>query len=209
MLLNLRLNKLGLVGLMMCVGMGCTSKTRDIVGSIRQTPAEQTALLNVELGLGYLKQEERARAKAKLTHALALAPQLAETQGAMAYFREMVGEHQEADRLYRQAIKVAALNKGAVYNNYGAYLCRQAQYEAADLIFQKALQDKTYARTAEVYENAGLCALKSTNGGVAQKAEPYLMQAVQHDPRLVQAKNALESLQKQRHQQYSTTGNLS
>ncbi len=167
--------------------------------SAKQTKTEQTALLNVELGLGYLEQDQRARAKSKLTHAQALAPKLPQTQGAMAYFREKVGDYQEADHLYQQAIKLSAKHKGAAYNNYGAYLCRQAQYEAADLAFQKALQDKTYARTAEVYENAGLCALKASKTELAQKAPLYLKQAILHDPTREQAKQAL----------FSLTGNLS
>jgi type IV pilus assembly protein PilF len=122
----------------------------------------------------------------------------------MAYFREKVGDYPEADRLYKQAIKLSLNNKGAVYNNYGAYLCRQAQYEAADEAFQKALQDKDYARTAEVYENAGLCALKASNIHLVQKAQTYLRQAIQHDPTREQARQALTVLQQQ-----SNTGNVS
>lgn len=176
--------------------MGCTPYSSQF----KQTSAQQTALLNVELGLGYLEQGERARAKTKLTHACALAPHLPETKGAMAYFREIVGDHRDADCLYRQAIQVAT-HKGAVYNNYGAYLCRQARYKEADIFFQKALQDKTYARTAEVYENAGLCVLKSSDAPdalLAAKAMHYFTQALQNDPEREQARSALEHLKQQR-----------
>lgn len=180
--------------------MGCTSvsKTGMLANSVKQTPAEQSALLNVELGLGYLAQEQRSRAKAKLIHALALAPQLSETQGAMAYFREVVGDYEEAERLHRKAIKVA-VHKGAVCNNYGAYLCRQGKYAAADFAFQQSLKDTDYVRTAEVFENAGLCVLKSAtrlDSINALKAEHYLTQAIRHDPKRKQARSALETLQK-------------
>lgn len=173
--------------------MGCVSDT------IQSNTAQQSALLNVKLGLGYLEQGERPRAKTKLTHALALAPHLPETCGAMAYFREMVGDIAEANRLHREAIRVA-VNKGAVYNNYAAYLCRQGQYAEADVFFQRALKDKTYARTAEVYENAGLCVLKSTSildSAHYEKAVNYFTQALNHDPNKTQAKQALEQLQQQ------------
>lgn len=191
MFLNVRATLAILLSIIIGLGnCGCTAK---------QTKAEQTALLNVELGLGYLEQNQRARAKTKLTHAIALAPKLPQTHSAMAYFRENVGDYQEADRLYKQAIKLSTHNKGAVYNNYGAFLCRQTQYIAADQAFLQALQDKAYARTAEVYENAGLCALKSSKTELVQKAQTYLRQAIQHDPTREQAKQALMTL----------TGNLS
>lgn len=186
MFLNVRATLGTLLSIIIGLGScGCTAK---------QSRAEQIALLNVELGLGYLEQDQRARAKTKLTHALALAPKLPQTHGAMAYFREKVGDYQEADRLYKQAINLSSHTKGAVYNNYGAYLCRQAQYTAADQAFQQALQDKAYARTAEVYENAGLCALKSSKTDLVQKAQSYLRQAIQHDPTREQAKQALVTL---------------
>ena len=181
--------------------IGCTpASSMRVMGGVKHNPAEQNALLNVELGLGYLAQEQRARAKAKLIHALALAPQLSETQGAMAYFREMVGDYEDAEHFHRKAIKIAT-HKGAVSNNYGAYLCRQGKYAAADLAFQQALKDTAYARTAEVFENAGLCALKSATPLDTQtvlKAEHYLTQAIHHDPKREQARVVLETLQKQR-----------
>src|SRR5207244_1806608 len=105
---------------------------------------ERTALLNVELGLGYLEQNQRARAKSKLIYALELAPNLPETKGAMAYFQEMVGELKEAEKLHKNAIQLAKY-KGAQYNNYGAFLCRQARYSEADKAFQQAINDKHYA----------------------------------------------------------------
>jgi type IV pilus assembly protein PilF len=199
MLLKLCLSTVCMV--MMCL-MGCTfaSKTDMTANTVRQNPAEQSALLNVELGLGYLAQEQHARAKAKLVHALALAPRLPETQGAMAYFKEVVGDYEDAERLHLKAIKVA-VHKGAVCNNYGAYLCRQGKYAAADFAFQQALQDTDYPRTAEVFENAGLCMLKSATSLdrlSVLKAEHYLTQAVRHDPKREQARCALETLQKQK-----------
>lgn len=197
MWLSLRVGVMYSVFSMCLIGlMGCTPHV------VKPNTREQTALLNVELGLGYLEQGQRARAKTKLTHAVTLAPNLAETQGAMAYFREMVGDTIEADRLHRQAIRMAS-HKGAVYNNYGAYLCRQARYLEADDAFQRALKDKNYARTAEVYENAGLCVLKSSaelDAFVIAKAMHYFTQALRHDPNREQARSALERLEQQQHQ---------
>jgi type IV pilus assembly protein PilF len=143
---------------------------------------QKAALINVELGLGYLAQGQVTRAKTKLTHALKLAPNLPETHTAMAYFMEMVSDHKDAEREHKKAVSLSS-GKGAVYNNYGAFLCRRGRYKEADESFHYALEDKTYARTAEVYENAGLCALKWTDQQTAQlKAAEYLTTAIHRDP---------------------------
>lgn len=138
----------------------------------------RAALTNVELGLGYLAQGQVARAKTKLTHAIKLAPKISETHSAMAYFLEMVGEFRDAEHEHKKAVNLSA--QGAVYNNYGAFLCRRGRLKEADQAFHKAIEDKEYARTAEVYENAGLCALKWPDDS---KATEYLTAAVRRDPR--------------------------
>lgn len=143
----------------------------------------KAALVNVELGLGYLNQGQVARAKSKLTYALKLAPSLPETHTALGYFFESVGEIKEAESHYRKAIKHAK-NVGAVYNNFGAFLCRQSRYLEADKAFRLALEDKGYTRTAEVYENAGICALKAEE---VAKAESYLQTAIRRDPKRANA----------------------
>lgn len=168
--------------------VGCANKSgksaSDEINPSARTSFEgspdfkRAALVNVELGLGYLSQGQVARAKTKLTHAIKLAPNLPETHSAMAYFLEMVGERKDAEREHKKAVNLS-VNKGAVYNNYGAFLCRGNRFKEADHAFQQALQDKEYSRTAEVYENAGLCALKWSDH---EKAQEYLLTAIRQDP---------------------------
>ena len=139
----------------------------------------KAALVNVELGIGYLQQGQTARAKSKFTHAIKLAPTAYETHAALAYYLEQVGDYKESEKEHHKAIKYGS-TKGAVYNNYGAFLCRRGKLQEADKEFHKALLDKEYERTAEVYENAGICALKGTDMAVA---ENYLKTALMRDPK--------------------------
>lgn len=150
----------------------------------------KAALVNVELGLGYLSQGQIARAKTKLTHAIKLAPSLSEVRSAMAYFWEMTGEYKESEISHKKAIRLAK-QKGAAYNNYGAFLCRQGRFTEAERAFMRALEDKNYARTAEVYENAGLCAGQA---GDNQKAMHYFKTAMMRDPAASKALVELASL---------------
>lgn len=151
---------------------------------------QKAAMVNVELGLGYLAQGQVARAKNKLTHAVKLAPNAAEPHSAMAYFLEKVGSEKDSEREHKKALKLGN-GKGAVFNNYGAFLCRQGRLEEADSAFQRALLDKEYARTAEVYENAGVCALKGTD---LHAADHYLKTALKQDPKRSNALLELASL---------------
>jgi len=160
--------------------------------NIDEAHKHKAALVNVELGLGYLAEGDRIRAKTKLINALKLAPLLAETHSSMAYFLEVVGDTKEAELEHRKAIKLRSeTGEGAMYNNYGAFLCRAERFKEADKVFQTALKDKSYSRSAEVYENAGLCALKAS---LPEKAVKYLQIALRQDPHREKAKMALANL---------------
>ncbi len=155
---------------------------------------QKAALINVELGLGYLQQGQVARAKMKLAHAIKLASNISETHTAMAYFLEMIGEYKDAEREHKKSLAMSGKNsssKGAIYNNYGAFLCRRDRFKEADQAFHQALLDKEYARTAEVYENAGLCAIKSRD---EDKAAEYLTTSLRRDPGRANALLALVDL---------------
>lgn len=138
----------------------------------------QAALLNVEMGEGYLAQGQIARAKGKFIHALELEPRLPEAHSSFGYFYETVSDLKEAESHYKKAITYAA-NKGRFYNNYGTFLCRQGRFAEADKAFNHAIEDKKYVSTAEVYENAGVCAIKQPD---LAKATGYLETAIRRDP---------------------------
>jgi type IV pilus assembly protein PilF len=144
---------------------------------------KKAALLNIELGHGYLKQGHITRAKKKFIHAVNMAPELAEVHTAIGYFWETVGDIKEAEAAYRKAVSLGN-GRGSFYNNYGTFLCREGRYKQAENIFLKSMKDKQYSNSAEVYENAGLCSLRAIE---ADKAEHYLSLAVRHDPRRIRS----------------------
>ncbi len=136
------------------------------------------ASYNTQLGLAYLQQGNRARAKRKLFAALAQAPDSPDVNAAMAWFMEKSGEINTADVYYRKAIHLAP-GQGAQLNNYGAFLCRQRHYRQAEVYFLQAVNDAKYDHTAGAYENAGLCAASISDN---KKAANYFIQALKHDP---------------------------
>lgn len=144
-----------------------------------QVSGSQASDVNVQLGLAYLQNGDVQRAHQKLFLAEQQAPGSLQAQGAMGYFLESTGNMASADAYYRRAI---ALNpkSGAAQNNYGTFLCRRGQYSEADQHFLLALQDPTYLNTAQVYENAGLCAMQIPD---TKKAMGYFTQAITQDPK--------------------------
>lgn len=136
------------------------------------------ALYNTQLGLAYLKQGDRPRAKQKLLRALVQAPGSPEVNTAMAWFMEQSGDMDNAQVYYRKAMTMAR-GKGAPLNNYGSFLCRRGQYKQADIYFQRAIKDPGYEHMASVYENAGVCATAIPE---YTKATVYFNKALEQDP---------------------------
>jgi len=144
----------------------------------KKIKSNEAASYNTQLGLAYLKQGDRPRAKRKLLMALAQAPNSPEVNASMAWFLEQSGEINNAQVYYRKAM-AAAPGKGAQLNNYGAFLCRRGQYNQADVYFLQAINDAGYEHTAGAYENAGLCAAAIPD---YTKAAAYFSKALEQDP---------------------------
>lgn len=165
----------------MClIVLGCQHNEEDENESTsnKKVDLSKAASYNVQLGLGYLKQGDRSRAKKKLLTALDQEPHSAEVNAALAYYFEQSSEIDEARKYYLKALSLSS-NGGAQLNNYGTFLCRQGEYEKAETYFLKAVKDMQYVHTAGAYENAGLCALAIPNN---EKAKLYFSKALKQDP---------------------------
>lgn len=158
------------------------SKEPEQTQPSRKINLSKAAEYNVQLGLGYLKQGNRIRAKKKLLAALNQAPKSPESNAAMAYYFEQTSDFVNAKKHYEKAIALAGtVNSvvGAQYNNYGTFLCRRGDYKKAETYFRKAVKDVRYLNTAGAYENAGLCSLAVPDD---DKARSYFIQALEQDP---------------------------
>ena len=202
---------IALVFTMACAGQSKNNTTWvDMQEADNKADLKKAALLNIELGETYLQQGQVSRAKKKLLHALELAPYLPEAHASLGYFFEKVGDNKMAEKYYRKSIFLGK-EKGFFHNHYGIYLCAQGRYKEADKEFNLAAKDYHYPKTADVYENAGLCALKAND---LVKAENYFKSSVRYDPKqtsalmelteltfkrgdLVQAQNYLHGLRSQ------------
>lgn len=145
-----------------------------------QHPSENltAADYNVQLGLGYLAQEDRVRAKDKLLHAVTLAPHALQPYLALAYYYETINNPIQAQQTYQQALQLNP-DAGQVNNNYGAFLCTQGDYQQALTYLERAMADPYYKQTASAYENAALCSAKMRD---YKAAAHYAALTLQQDP---------------------------
>jgi type IV pilus assembly protein PilF len=158
---------------------GCkqTNDSNDQVVD-KKIDLSKAATYNVQLGLGYLKQGDRPRAKRKLLLALDQQPNSPDVNASLAYYFEQTTELDQAKKYYSKALALSN-DSGPQLNNYGTFLCRQGDYQGAEKYFLKAVKDQSYLNTAAAYENAGLCALEIPDN---DKAMSFFQKALNQDP---------------------------
>ncbi len=160
--------------------LGCVSETTVAGKNVSQTvDYDGVAKARMQLGIQYLQQGNTEQAKFNLEKALSYNSRDPEIHRALAYYYEVVNEPRLAEKSYRQALSLAR-DDADTMNNYGTFLCREKQYQAAEEQFLRAVSISSYVRVGDTYENAGLCAKKA---GDLDKALGYFNNALSHSPR--------------------------
>ncbi len=143
-----------------------------------QANRDDMAATRVSLGLGYLKMGNMPQAKQNLEKAKNFAPDMVQVYTAFAHYYETVGEYKQTVESYEKALSIKS-DDADTLNNYGVYLCRQGQIEAAEKQLLKAISVPTYILVAKSYENLSSCFLQKDD---FVKAEMYLNKAILHSP---------------------------
>lgn len=152
---------------------GCTTT------SPRDSNPERAALINTQLGNGYLSQGRMQLAKSKFEKALEQDPDLAAAHAGYGLLWSQLNETEKAEEHFERALDREPHNS-EFRNNYGTFLCGQGRYEEAEEQFFAALKDPLYDTPEYAYTNAGRCAIKA---GEYDKAEGYFGKALQSNPR--------------------------
>lgn len=131
------------------------------------TVAERLAA-QLDLGRGYLRAGDLAKAKAPLLRAVELDAASWEAHDLLANLYQLEGESELADRHFRTAIR----NGGGARsrNNYGAFLSSLGRLGEACEQFRRAVDDTGYANRAQAFENLGLCERARGNAEAARAA---------------------------------------
>lgn len=164
------------VALSACVTQEFANNETPVVKN--QANRDDMAATRISLGLGYLRMGNMAQAKQNLEKARKFAPNMVQVYTAFAHYYETVGEHELTVSSFEKALSLKS-DDADTLNNYGVYLCRQNQTEAAEAQFLKAIAVPTYVLVAKSYENLSSCFLQKDD---FVKAEVYLYKAIMHSP---------------------------
>lgn len=143
-------------------------------GMNRVSPV-QAADVNTRLGLGYFERGDLEIAIDKLERAIELDPAHVPAYVTLALIQERLGRESRARNYFRDAVRLAP-EDGATLNSYATFLCRQGEYEEADELFRRAIDDPFYDTREVAYSNAGSCAIRSNR---YDEAEDYLREALE------------------------------
>ena len=139
---------------------------------------EEIAARNLNLGIEYMKLGEYNLALEKLLRAKEAKSDYAPVYDALGLLYQKLGQPEEADRNFRQAIKLNS-NSSITLNNYGQFLCNQDQEEEAENHFLAAAENPLYETPEIPYTNIGTCALMHDQ---PDKASEFFKKALTLNP---------------------------
>lgn len=189
---------LGYVAFVLLLLGGCSSSSVQQPQQPPQQPQtppnepdpQKAAEVNMQLGVEYIKRGQYDIALTRLTRSLEINPDLPETHNAMGILSERLGRIDDARKYYEQAISLKA-DDSNIQNNYAQFLCKQGEWDQAEVHFLKAAENPLY-RTPEIpYTNAGICAARNKS---YVRAENYLRNALKINPNLPLALYQMASL---------------
>lgn len=135
---------------------------------------EKASAVNVQLGIGYLQQNNMDLASEKLTKALKQNPKSATAHNAFAILQDRLKQKELAEYHYRRATELDPRDSQAA-NNFGAFLCRNGRELESEKYFLQALENPLYKTPEYAYTNAAICLLKIQQ---VKPAKDYLRKAL-------------------------------
>lgn len=140
----------------------------------RQTDDDAASKINVELGIGYLQQNNYELANEKLLKALRYDPDNVRANYSYAILQDRLGQNELAEHHYRIANKLDPKNPEAA-NNYGAFLCRNNREVESEQYFLNAVKSPLYRTPEYALNNAATCLMRIKQNEAARE---YLTRAL-------------------------------
>jgi type IV pilus assembly protein PilF len=136
--------------------------------------SEKASAINVQLGIGYLEQDNMVQASDKLSKALRQDPKSASAHNAYAMLQDRLLQKEKAEEHYKIALELDPKNSQA-NNNYGTFLCLNNREAESESYFLQAVKDPLYKTPEFAYTNAARCmiSIKETD-----QAKIYLRKAL-------------------------------
>ena len=134
----------------------------------------KASAINVQLGMGYLQQNNMELASEKLNKAIKQNPNSASAHNAFGILQERLLQKDKAEKHYQLATELDPENSAAA-NNYGTFLCRNKREAESEKYFLMALENPLYNTPEYAYTNAAVCLLRID---VKDRSKEYLHKAL-------------------------------
>ncbi|HHQ69359.1 MAG TPA: type IV pilus biogenesis/stability protein PilW [Halothiobacillaceae bacterium] len=118
---------------------------------------DRAAEVNTELAVGYMREGHLDVAVEKAERAIEINPRYSPARHVYALLLDQLGEVAKAGREFEAAIRYADKRDSDLANNYGAFLCRQGEYDKAQAMFSRALENPLYKTPEFALTNSGRC----------------------------------------------------
>ncbi len=151
---------------------GCVTETTGTVK--KEVDPEEVRDRLINLGVGYLRQRDFARAKENLRKAEKIDPDFPLIHTTYGVLFQLEGENKLAEQHFRRALRLDP-DFSQARNNYGAFLFAQGRYEDAIKQLTEASKNRFYNKRPQVFENLGVAYLRT---GKKDKAEEAFRRAV-------------------------------
>lgn len=151
----------------------CSTNPKD-----KATNDEQAALLNTQLGYGYLQQGRGDLALAKFAKALEAEPKFLEARLGYAAGLASSGQYPLAESYYGEILRDHPRDL-QVTERVAGFLCTQERFPKAEKVFLSALKNKIYKSIGEAYTRFSACASAVDN---VEHAQLYIEHAIKKDP---------------------------
>ena len=120
---------------------------------------ERASAVNVELGIGYMQQNNLELAHEKLVKALRQDPDSVKANYIYAMLQDRLSQWELAEKHYEIAVELDPKNSEA-NNNFGAFLCRNGRQADSEKYFLRALKNPLYKTPEFAYTNAAVCLIQ-------------------------------------------------
>ena len=160
---------------------GCVTTVEGPGGKPEPTNDERVKA-RLDLARGYLEKGDTVGAVPPLEEALEIEPRSSEAHVLMALVYQSDGRMDEADKHFKEALRVAP-GDAMANNNYGAFLYSLEQYGDAARHLRMATEDPGYTRRAQAYENLGLTQLKLGDTDGAMRSFQQALRLGRSQPR--------------------------
>lgn len=169
-----------IIATMILLLAGCVMQTQHSGRQVADKEKQVQAL--VDLGVGYIRNQQYPRAKENLSKALKIDPDSPIVHNLFGLIFQLEGDPSLADEFFRKSLKLDPLFSNA-RNNYGAFLYEQGRYTEAVKQLELCAEDRLYGSRAQVFENLGVSYLKLERLEDADAAFTRSMQLNPNQPR--------------------------